>query len=132
MATIGVGPVIAEGGDFGHGSLPGDIDRDEDDAEGGSDRCGAGKHVKDDVGGSGGGDVVVLGAAAEQEIAYAAAGEECLVAASFQGAKDLPGGSELRSGRNHACFKGKAVGRNESWRGRSRSDRGACFREWID
>ncbi len=56
----------------------------------------AGKEAEDDVGGGRGGDVVVLGGEAEQEVAYAAAGEVGLVACGAQCLGDVAGCEVLR------------------------------------
>jgi hypothetical protein len=88
-ATVTIGSVVAEGGDFDSGLLAlGGVFRrfvaDQDDAEVGSDResfaAEAGEEGYDLAGGGGGGDIVVVGRTAEQEIANGPSGEEGLEA----------------------------------------------------
>jgi len=91
VAAIGVDAVIAEGGDLGHHLRRGRrllrgrrrisfrSRSDEDDAEVCSNRVGARKHGKYNVGSGGGCDVVVLRLATEEEIANATTGEVSIV-----------------------------------------------------
>ena len=96
-AAVGVGAVGAEGGDLGGDVRSAGLRRaDEDDAEVGSDREGAGKRASDLVGRGGGGDVVVLWGEAEEEVADAAAGEEGLMAGGAERARDAERGGVLR------------------------------------
>ena len=68
---------------------------DQDYAEVGADGEGLGKQRDDLVGRGGGGDVVVLGVDAEQQVADAAAGEVGLMAGLAQGERDAQGGGIL-------------------------------------
>src|SRR6185312_15324479 len=79
-ATVVVGSVAAEGGDFGDDLLGVELVGDEDDAEVGSYGEGSGEELEDSVGVGGGGDVEVGGGVAEEEIADASAGEVGLMA----------------------------------------------------
>jgi hypothetical protein len=87
-AAVGVGTVVAEGGDLGGVGVV----SDEEDAEVGADGEGVGEEGEDLFRGGGGGDVEVPGGEAEQEVADAASGEECLVAGLEEGAGDVEGG----------------------------------------
>jgi hypothetical protein len=88
-AAVGIGGIGAIGGDFDGNAV---IGHDDDDAEGLAEGDRLGKERFDAVGERVGGDVPVLGLAAEQEIADAAADEPRLVAVFAQGAQDVQGG----------------------------------------
>lgn len=70
-AAVEVGAVGAERGDFEEVA----VEVDDDDAEVSADELGAGEELEDLVRGGAGGDVVVVGLAAEEFVADAAAGE---------------------------------------------------------
>ena len=101
-AAIGVGAIVAEGGDLGDEFLFFKLLANEYDAEVCADGEGLGEERDDLIGGGGGGDVEVLGRKAEQEIAHAAAGEEGLVTGVAQAAGDGERGEIRRVGREFA------------------------------
>lgn len=102
MAAVGVGSVGAEGGDFGLDVVIFDFIGDDDDAEVCTDGEGAGEEIEDDVGSSAGGDVVVLGLAAEKEVADAASSEVRLMAVGAEAGDDGAGGCELGRGKHNS------------------------------
>jgi hypothetical protein len=87
-ATVGVGTVVAEGGDLGEDAVAG---VDEYDPEVSADGEGAGEQGEDHVGRGAGGDVKIFGRATEQAVAHAAACVEGLVAFGAEGGDDCPG-----------------------------------------
>ncbi len=143
-AAVGVSAVGAEGGDLnGHlrwGGLFGctlRLGSHEDDAEVGADGESAREHVEDDVGAGAGGDVVVLGLAAEEQVADAAPGEVSLKARGAQRGEDAAGGGELVRG-GHGCWMYcRAVARRRDSPQRSRqypqywTDATACYQRRV-
>ena len=95
-AAVGVGSVMAEGGDLGWG-LAFYFAHDEDDAEVGTYLEGTGEESGDLRGGGAGGDVEIFRSEVEEEIANAAAGEECLMTRCTQGCGDGACGGEGRA-----------------------------------
>ena len=83
-AAVGVGSVVTEGGDLSGDGVVFSVVwfADEDYAEVGAYGEGffVGEEVEDDVGRGAGGYVVVLGFDAEEDVAYAASGEESSMA----------------------------------------------------
>ena len=86
VTAVGIGRVGAVGGDFDHGAV---VAHDGDDAEGLADGDGFGKQRLDAVGEGVGGDVPVLGRAAEEQVADAAADEQHFVAVCPQDAENF-------------------------------------------
>jgi len=70
----------------------------------GSNGKGAWKKIEDEVGRGGGGHVIVLRFAAQQEIAHAAAGEIGLMAGGAQCFHDMQCGIELACGGQRGSF----------------------------
>lgn len=96
VSAVGVGFIAAEGGDFdGTGRFGA---QDGDDAEGGPDGQGAAvtEDLADLFGGSAGRDVVIVGAASEELITDAPAGQDGLVAGLGEPADQLDGKISLR------------------------------------
>ena len=105
-AAVRVCAVGAEGGDFGDDFAAVGFVGDEDDAEVRADGEGAGEEVEDDGGGRAGGDVVVLGGEAEEEVADASAGEPCLIPGLAEPLEDGEGGFGVwRVGQHGAGFR---------------------------
>lgn len=97
MAAIEIGDVAAIRSNLCDNFLElavgvGDVVRDEDDAEVGSYGEGPGEQVEDHFGVGAGGDVVILGRKAEEDIADTAAGEVGLIAGCAQLENDALGG----------------------------------------
>jgi len=121
VAAVGVGSVIAEGGDFGEGFLAVNFVSNEDDAEVGSDGEGSGEHFEDDVGTGVGGYIEVVGIAVEEKITDASAREVGGVAFAAQALDDRFGG--LSPGFHSSSMKhvngqdGTTIGSGGPWLG---------------
>jgi hypothetical protein len=95
-AAIGVGAVVAEGGNFSDDVLFIEWLADKDDAEVRAHGEGFGEERDDLAWSGGGGDIEVHGRDAQQQIAHAAAGEEGLVTRFAQTADEVEGGDVVR------------------------------------
>lgn len=96
VSAVGVGFIAAEGGDFDVTGRFGS--QDGDNAEGGPDGQSAAvtEDLSDLFGGSAGSDVIIVGAASEELIADAPAGQDGLVAGLGEPADQLDGKFSLR------------------------------------
>ena len=104
-AAIGVGAVVAEGGDFGGGGLTrGDV-LYEDDTEVGANLETAGEERDDFSRGGAGGHVEVLRLDAEEQVTDAAACEEGLVAGGSEGCGDAARGGEGGTRADGGCHR---------------------------
>ena len=110
-AAVGVGSVVAEGGDFGGDGFVLSVVwfTDEDYAEVGAYGEGllVGEEAEDDVWRGTRGYVEVLGFEVEEDVAYAASGEEGLVAGGAQNLDDVACGDVVRvlgEVGGHACL----------------------------
>jgi hypothetical protein len=103
-AAVGVGAVGAEGGYFSQGGYAIELSGNQHYAEVSANGEGAWEEIKNDAGSGRGGDIVVLGLAAEQQIAHAAACEIGLMAFFLESAQDSVCGGELRARVRHNFF----------------------------